>query len=79
MENNNVKEAKEVWVLLSFSLGMSVAEGLYTLGVYETHEKAQIALARHYEDFLEDNDEEQVSGVYFIKSTHLCDIVPKSS
>ncbi len=79
MKDNSSKVATEVWVLLGYSLGINIDEGLYALGVFETHEKAQIALARHYENMVSENDPEDISDLYYIKSTHLCDVVPKST
>lgn len=80
MENDNAGVATEVWVLFRFELGISVSEGLFPLGVFDTREKAEIALARNYEDTLENYENENIPDLFYIKSSHLCDItVPNST
>lgn len=78
MSNNNNEYVTEVWVLYRVSLGTNLNEGLWPLGVFESLNDAQIALAGYYSDEVENYDDGNIPEVFYIKSTHLCKPVPKS-
>ncbi len=72
MENNEIKKnGIDVWVLIQVSLGISTNEGMFPIGVYESQDEAEIALARTYADLVDDYDGEQIADVFYVRQSKL--------